>query len=217
VFVRPIREHVVATVVSQIDRLIAAHPGGSIAVITTLSGPITVEQPDGPERPNVVVLGPNQARGLEFDAAIVVEPDDFPVNDHRRHGLLYTALTRPNKELVVVHSKDLPLQLQNIVTGVARRVPAPPPRRTPERKAAKKGKKAKRKRGQGRGGRVQPYARNAVDVTHLLHSRVNPQRDLDQTYDVQIILGKVRALGAHLAAGRRQYRWLPSVRQHPGW
>ena len=37
-----------------------------------------------------------------FDAVIVVEPIDFPRNDHNRHGLLYTALTRPNKELIVV-------------------------------------------------------------------------------------------------------------------
>ncbi|MCV7322324.1 AAA family ATPase [Mycolicibacterium confluentis] len=143
VFVRPIREHVVATVFRQIDRLITAHPGGSVAVITTLPGPIVAQLREGTPRPNVVVLVPNHARGLEFDAVIVVEPDEFPVNDHRRHGLLYTALTRPNKELVVVHSRELPLQL----VGVARRSPAPPPRRTPEPKAVKKSARTQKKVG----------------------------------------------------------------------
>lgn len=50
-------------------------------------------------------------RGLEFDAVIVVEPSDFPKN-FGRHGPLYTALTRPNRELVVVHSRALPEALR---------------------------------------------------------------------------------------------------------
>jgi len=55
----------------------------------------------------VTVHKPDSARGLEFDAVIVVEPADFPVNYGRR-GPLYTALTRPNRELSIVHSKPLP-------------------------------------------------------------------------------------------------------------
>lgn len=50
---------------------------------------------------------PDAARGLEFDAVVVVEPADFPLN-LGRHGLLYTSLTRANKELTVAHSRTLP-------------------------------------------------------------------------------------------------------------
>ncbi len=53
------------------------------------------------------VLIPQRARGLEFDAVVVVEPADFPVNVGRQ-GVLYTALTRANRLLTVVHGKPLP-------------------------------------------------------------------------------------------------------------
>ena len=55
----------------------------------------------------VTVIDPDEARGLEFDAVIVVEPADFPQN-YGRQGPLYTALTRPNRELAIVHAKPLP-------------------------------------------------------------------------------------------------------------
>lgn len=53
------------------------------------------------------VLAPERARGLEFDAVVVVEPADFPEN-YGRQGVLYTALTRANRLLTVVHRKSLP-------------------------------------------------------------------------------------------------------------
>lgn len=53
------------------------------------------------------LLTPELARGLEFDAVVVVEPQSFPQN-LGRHGALYTSLTRANKELVVIHSQGLP-------------------------------------------------------------------------------------------------------------
>ena len=59
----------------------------------------------------VVILHPDQARGLEFDAAVVVEPGALPKN-LGRHGVLYTSLTRGNNELVVVHSHPLPRGLR---------------------------------------------------------------------------------------------------------
>ena len=51
---------------------------------------------------NVRVLAPDAARGLEFDAVVVVEPSEFP-KSFGRHGPLYTALTRANRELAIVH------------------------------------------------------------------------------------------------------------------
>jgi DNA helicase-2/ATP-dependent DNA helicase PcrA len=120
VIINPIREHVVGVVVQQVDRLLDKYPEGTVAVITTMPGPITNRMKDVAGRANVLVLPPNHSRGLEFDGVIVVEPIDFPRNDHSRHGLLYTALTRPNKELVVVHSKALPLGLQNVTPAAPR-------------------------------------------------------------------------------------------------
>lgn len=54
-----------------------------------------------------MVLHPNEARGLEFDGVVVVEPADFP-EDLGRLGQLYTSLTRAVQELTVLHSRPLP-------------------------------------------------------------------------------------------------------------
>ncbi len=55
----------------------------------------------------VNVITPEIARGLEFDAVIVVEPSSFPQN-LARLGSLYTSLTRANRELIVIYSDQLP-------------------------------------------------------------------------------------------------------------
>ncbi|MGC4851412.1 AAA family ATPase [Micromonospora sp. DT15] len=115
---------VAASLVRELARLHAAYPEGTAAVIT--AEPKAVEtmlrlagwvksvsdrftwQYSGRD---VVVAHPDTARGLEFDAVVVVEPADFPQNLGRQ-GPLYTALTRPNRELVVVHAKPLPERLR---------------------------------------------------------------------------------------------------------
>lgn len=53
------------------------------------------------------LLPPDRARGLEFDAVVVIEPADFPEN-FGRQGTLYTALTRANRKLIVVRHRALP-------------------------------------------------------------------------------------------------------------
>ena len=50
----------------------------------------------------VPVLTPREAKGLEFDHVVVVEPALIPLRE------LYVALTRPTKTLVVLHAQDLP-------------------------------------------------------------------------------------------------------------
>ena len=56
---------------------------------------------------DVPLLTPRQAKGLEFDHVIVVEPAAIAERDQGlRH--LYVALTRPTKTLVVLHSRPLP-------------------------------------------------------------------------------------------------------------
>ncbi len=50
----------------------------------------------------VVLVDPRGAKGLEFDAVVVVEPAAFGVSD------LYVALTRATQRLAVVHAAPLP-------------------------------------------------------------------------------------------------------------
>ncbi|HEX5944813.1 MAG TPA: UvrD-helicase domain-containing protein [Acidimicrobiales bacterium] len=56
----------------------------------------------------VVVLTPDEAKGLEFDVVIVVEP--AAVVEGTEHGLrsLFVALTRCTTRLVIVHARPLP-------------------------------------------------------------------------------------------------------------
>jgi DNA helicase-2/ATP-dependent DNA helicase PcrA len=119
--VEPVRPGDLRTaVVGQVDRLLGAYLDGTVAVISV--DPTTIRQslrsvgwamarinPQIWERNgrSVTVIDPDAARGLEFDAVIVVEPADFPQN-YGRQGPLYTALTRPNRELTIVHAKSLP-------------------------------------------------------------------------------------------------------------
>ncbi len=55
-------------------------------------------------------LSVDDARGLEFDVVVVVEPDDI-TNETGLSGL-YVALTRPTKTLVVIHAHELPTPLR---------------------------------------------------------------------------------------------------------
>ncbi|MFD5026255.1 HelD family protein [Streptomyces sp. NPDC058373] len=54
---------------------------------------------------SVVLLAPRQAKGLEFDAVLVVEPAAFPTSD------LYVALTRATRTLGLLHTGELPAAL----------------------------------------------------------------------------------------------------------
>jgi DNA helicase IV len=54
------------------------------------------------------VLDPPDAKGLEFDAVVVVEPAAIAAGTARGLRLLYVALTRAVQELVVVHHLPLP-------------------------------------------------------------------------------------------------------------
>ncbi len=57
------------------------------------------------------LLPPARARGLEFDGVVVVEPAAFPENVGWQ-GVLYTALTRANRFLTVVHQHPLPHRMK---------------------------------------------------------------------------------------------------------
>ena len=62
----------------------------------------------------IPVLTPREAKGMEFDHVIVVEPAQIVDEAAGGQGLreLYVALTRPTTTLVIVHSRDLPAELE---------------------------------------------------------------------------------------------------------
>ena len=48
------------------------------------------------------LVSPQEAKGLEFDAVVVVEPEAIVAEDERGHRLLYVALTRTTRRLDIV-------------------------------------------------------------------------------------------------------------------
>jgi hypothetical protein len=92
------------------DALATARRHGSEEVAASDAGTVVVLVPDdvaptvGPEAldERLVEMGVDQARGLEFDSVIVVEPSRFGTNE------LYVALTRATSRLTVVHADPLP-------------------------------------------------------------------------------------------------------------
>ena len=77
--------------------------------------------PDGSEHASaearlcarVVVLPVSQAKGLEFDSVVVVEPARIVAASPRGRNDLYVALTRATQRLGVLHSEPPPPSLQN--------------------------------------------------------------------------------------------------------
>ena len=71
----------------------------------------------------ISVLTPREAKGMEFDHVIVVEPVLIVEESVGGQGLreLYVALTRPTTTLVVVHGRELPSELDEWRSGPSRR------------------------------------------------------------------------------------------------
>ena len=57
---------------------------------------------------NVAILDATEAKGLEFDHVVVVEPSRLVTSDAAGLRLLYVTITRTTKSLVIVHSGSLP-------------------------------------------------------------------------------------------------------------
>ncbi|MBW0089097.1 AAA family ATPase [Pseudonocardia sp. KRD-184] len=85
-----------------------------------VAGPDT---PDGPADPTVdlespvVVLPIGSAKGLEFDAVVLVEPAEVLEESPRGANDLYVALTRATQRLAVVHARELPAMLHRLDGG----------------------------------------------------------------------------------------------------
>ncbi|MAG68978.1 MAG: hypothetical protein CL471_01565 [Acidobacteria bacterium] len=118
------KNQLVSAVYDEAADLADRHPEGITAVITANPGEYEgmflkegwrrsvnryILKNEGGHR--VGVFKPVSARGLEFDGVVVVEPSEFPAV-LGRHGRLYTALTRANKELTVVNVSALPKGLR---------------------------------------------------------------------------------------------------------
>lgn len=78
-----------------IVRAADAHDVGSLAGGGRVSSPKALDQP-------IVELSIAEAKGLEFDSVVIVEPADFSDAE------LYVAMTRTTSRLALVHGKDLP-------------------------------------------------------------------------------------------------------------
>ncbi|WP_203734423.1 HelD family protein [Paractinoplanes durhamensis] len=88
---------------------------------------------DEPGGVGVALLAPHEAKGLEFDASVVVEPGLILDDDPRGHRLLYIALTRATGYLHLIGAaEDLPAEFGPAPAPVAAEAPvipvqAPPP------------------------------------------------------------------------------------------
>jgi DNA helicase IV len=67
----------------------------------------------------IAILTPREAKGMEFDHVIVVEPALIVEEAAEGQGLreLYVALTRPTTTLVIAHSRPLPAELGRLSGG----------------------------------------------------------------------------------------------------
>jgi DNA helicase IV len=90
-----------AQLLTEAFRAAAAAPDGLLAVVV----PEELASA-APSDELVPVLTPRQAKGLEFDHVVVVEPALIDLRE------LYVALSRPTKTLVVVHARPLPAELR---------------------------------------------------------------------------------------------------------
>ncbi|GAB4098740.1 AAA family ATPase [Sinomonas halotolerans] len=57
---------------------------------------------------DIVVLDPREAKGLEFDSVVVLEPEEMLDDVHGRVGDLYVAMTRPTQRLRLIATGEVP-------------------------------------------------------------------------------------------------------------
>ncbi|WP_033400730.1 HelD family protein [Actinokineospora enzanensis] len=98
--------------VQVVAELVAAHTDGHLAIIAPagrveeLASALSLSLSPDPIDP-VVVLPPDQAKGLEFDAVVVVDPEVI-LAGVLGHNDLYVAMTRATQRLGIVHTGPIP-------------------------------------------------------------------------------------------------------------
>jgi DNA helicase IV len=88
----------------------AEHEAGAAQAFSAAGVEFGTPERDGILK-RITVLPAATAKGLEFDAIVVVEPAAIAGDTTRGLRLLYVALTRPIQHLTVVHSQPLPAAL----------------------------------------------------------------------------------------------------------
>jgi DNA helicase IV len=81
------------------------------ALLTGAGVPAAVLSDDGDDAARVAVVPATLAKGLEFDAVVVVDPAAIVAAEPRGLHRLYVVLTRAVSTLVVLHRDDLPTPL----------------------------------------------------------------------------------------------------------
>lgn len=115
---------VVAQVVAAMPEETAAVGGGLVAVIA----PVAMVQETaaalravygnrighgaGSLEQDIVVIDPHEAKGLEFDGVVIVEPATLLSDAHGRVGDLYVSMTRPTQRLRLITSAPLPAGIE---------------------------------------------------------------------------------------------------------
>lgn len=89
---------------AELERLDQAD-GGLVAVITSDAGAAAARE--AVAGTHIQAMSAREAKGLEFDSVVVVEPADVASVPSD----LYVALTRPTKRLILVHAQPLPAGL----------------------------------------------------------------------------------------------------------
>jgi DNA helicase IV len=92
--------------------LVAEHTDGQLAVIATDIAPLSraLGLPASDLTGTTVLLTPGEAKGLEFDVVVIVEPADVLAGP-LGHNDLYVAMTRATRRLGVVHTQPPPTRL----------------------------------------------------------------------------------------------------------
>lgn len=100
-------------VAAEVRRRVAAETGpGLVAVLTSED---RVDEFLDLRGESVSVLSVREAKGLEFDVVIIVEPERIVATSPRGMNDLYVALTRATQRLGVVHARPLPPSLSKLV------------------------------------------------------------------------------------------------------
>ena len=92
------------------SKLAIAHEAGTLAIIAPRSLVAAVREATGiePEDELRAVLTPHEAKGLEFDEVIIIEPARIVEESAQGLRALYVALTRATQRATIAHAEALP-------------------------------------------------------------------------------------------------------------